>query len=151
VCVVRVGQARAGPTRGARGRRRGALIRAAAVSPSLSGAGPAATIGRSSRTAPSTRCFFLASAVCVFYRFPGATAFPRLYVFTTVGSRDLVALQAAATYPLLLVLPAPPSQTLEQQIQLLSRRNFAIRTNKYFCATKNTGYATLLFLKEFFF
>ena len=85
----------------------GALIRAAAVS----GAGPAATIGRSSRTAPSTRCSSLGSAVCVFYCFPGATVFPRLYVFATVGSRDFRC--AAATY--LPAAPSPSGTTIPQR------------------------------------
>lgn len=83
-CVVRGGQARAGPdTRGARRPFR----------PRSRGRGPRpATIGRSSRSAlrhPASARLGSASAVRVFYCFAGA----RLLFLATVASRDSVALQ----------------------------------------------------------
>jgi hypothetical protein len=85
--VVRGGtQARARHA-GGRGRHRGAVIRAAAVSPSLSVAGPSGTFRRSSL---SSRTRGL-PAPCFFYCFPGGDRFP-LYVFAKEGSGELVAL-----------------------------------------------------------
>jgi hypothetical protein len=135
-----------GPDTRGSGRHRGApLIRAAAVSPSLSGAGPAPTIGRSSRTAPSTGCSFLASAVC------GDRFF---LACTTCSPQWAPGISLRCSYRpaalVLLVWHHHPKTLLEQQIQLLSCRNFAIGTNKYFCATRNTGFFMLLKKGDFF-